>query len=334
MSIHIAVDIGGTRMRAACYRPGSHTPVRLERISTRAAGEKPLERLKMLVASVWPSDEPVLSIGVAAPGPLDPFTGEVLEAPNIPGWVNLPLRRELEERFETPVVLGNDANLAALGEWRFGAGQGHLNLVYLTISTGIGGGVICDGHLLIGQRGLAAELGHITVDTDGPMCGCGQRGHLEAVAAGPAISAWVQSQIEQGAQSVLTGRAPLTAEQVAAAAREGDSLSQAAFRRAGNFIGHAVADYLHIFNPSIVIFGGGVSQSGDLLLDPVRKAIPERVLSTHYLDNLQIVTAQLGDQAGLMGALALARELRPAGGRQEAPSNLEKAVNPERFNRT
>ena len=284
---------------------------------------------------MWPEEEEILSIGVAAPGPLDPFTGVVLEAPNIPGWNHLPLRQELEERFDVPVVLGNDANLAALGEWRFGAGQGHSNLIYLTVSTGIGGGVICDDHLLIGQRGLAAELGHVTVVSDGPKCGCGQRGHLEAVAAGPAISGWVKEQLANGLESSLSEFDTITTKQVAEAARAGDRLAQAAFRRAGTFIGHAVADFLHIFNPSIIIFGGGVSLSGDLLLDPVREAIPERVLSEHYLDNLTIVTAQLGDDAGLMGALALARELRPAGGEaEEKPSALEKAVNPERFRKS
>jgi glucokinase len=246
---------------------------------------------------------------VAAAGPLDPYEGIIYEAPNVPGWVNMPLRRKLEERFDIPVSIGNDANLAALGEWRYGAGQGHHHLIYITVSTGIGGGIIVDDQLLLGKRGLAGEIGHITVLPDGPLCGCGQRGHLEALAAGPAIATWTENKIIQGACSSLPPGQPLTARMVGEAAMNGDQLAQAAIARAGNYLGNAVADFAHIFNPSLVIIGGGVSQTGHLLLDPMKKAIREHVIAPAYADDLVVTNAALGDEVGLVGALALARNI-------------------------
>lgn len=311
MSYHIAADVGGTQLRAACYTPDSLIPIQVERIATQANGSTPLERLKKLIASVWPQGQDVDAIGVAAPGPLDSNRGVVMAAPNIPGWVDLPLRQELQERFRIPVVVGNDANLAAVGEWKYGAGKGHHHLVYLTVSTGIGGGVIIDDRLLLGDRGLAAELGHVTVLHDGPLCGCGQRGHLEAIASGTAIARWVEEELKNGSISSLVDKRPVTAKAVSQAAHAGDNLAIAAFDRAGRFIGQALADYLHIFNPTAVIIGGGVSLSGKLLMDPLYESLKKHVLTNHYLDRLTIANAALGDDAGLMGALALARELEP-----------------------
>lgn len=249
------------------------------------------------------------AIAVATPGPTDPYSGTVLEAPNIPSWINLPLRKLLEDRFPTRVAIGNDANMAALGESQYGAGKGHHDVIYMTISTGIGGGIIIDDRLLLGARGLATEMGHVTVIPDGPVCGCGHRGHLEAVASGTAIANWVEMQIAQGVASCLTTDEKITARRVAQAAREGDPLAIAALKRAGVFIGRALADYLHIFNPTIVILGGGVIRSGDLLLDPIRETMRSSVMTPAYLEGLELTTATLGDEAGLMGALALARSL-------------------------
>jgi len=307
MSVHIAVDVGGTHIRAAVFSQESLEPVKLERTTTQSADSTPLERIKELIASVWPEEETVQAIGIAAPGPLNPFEGMILAAPNIPGWKDLPLTQELEDRFQVPVLLGNDANLASLGEWHYGAGKGHHHVVYLTVSTGIGGGVIINDQLLRGRRGLAAELGHVTVLPDGPMCSCGQRGHLEALASGTAIAKWVQDELRRGSESSLRGEQEITAKLVSQAAKKGDQLASDALARAGSYIGLAVANYLHIFNPTIVIIGGGVSQSGDLLMEPMRTAIEEHVMTSHYMDDFTLTTAALGDRAGLMGALALAR---------------------------
>src|SRR5512140_1790961 len=152
MSMIIAVDIGGTQIRAAAFRRGNLDPLEMRRTPTR--GEEPaFERMCTLIQSIWPDQESVEKIVVALPGPLNPETGIIFSAPNIPGWENFPIGPELEKRFGVRARIGNDANLAALGEWRFGAGQGHQNVLYLTISTGIGGGVVCDGRLLLGTRG-------------------------------------------------------------------------------------------------------------------------------------------------------------------------------------
>jgi glucokinase len=311
MSVIIAVDVGGTQIRAAVYRKNHLHPSVLDRISTRHERSTPVERLIQLIESVWPEDEPVTAIGIAAPGPLDPYQGVIIAAPNIAGWIDLPLQKTLEDHFNVPVILGNDANLAAYGEWCYGAGQNHHHLIYLTVSTGIGGGVISDDQLLIGVRGMAAELGHVTVQPDGPLCSCGKRGHLEALASGTAIAQWVEQELSEGAVSTLPYDQPITTKLVAQAAKQGDELAKAALARSGTYIGQALANYLHIFNPSIVIIGGGVSQSGPLLLDPLRAAMCEHVLSEEYIDQLILTTAALGDEAGLMGALALVRKSYP-----------------------
>jgi glucokinase len=305
---YIVADVGGTHIRTACFSADSHKPNIIKRISTKGTGT-PHERLINLIGAIFPKDEEVAAITVAAPGPTDPFDGIVLEAPNIPGWTNLPLKKLIQECFAIPVAIGNDANLAALGEWRFGAGVGHRNLVYITVSTGIGGGVIIDNQLLLGTRGLAAELGHVTVLPDGPLCSCGHRGHLESVTSGPSIARWVEQELSQGIPSSLANKRPIKAEDVSKAANQGDELATAALAHAGTYLGIAVADYLHIFNPSMVIIGGGVSQSGEALFTPLRKAMTEHVISKKYLENFTLTTATLGDEVGLMGALALAQQL-------------------------
>ncbi len=311
MDMYIAVDIGGTQIRVAVYPKGDQRPVKQKRITTQGKDQSPLERLIEVVAEQWPVNDHVCGIGVAAPGPINPQLGIIYSAPNIPGWEKLPLAHILQDRFGVPTRLGNDANMAALGEWRYGAGQGHHNLMYLTISTGIGGGVICDDHLLLGAHGLAAELGHVTVLPDGPMCGCGHRGHLEAVGSGTAIARYVAEQIAQGVPSSLSEYKNPTGRDISLAAEQGDPLAKAALNRAGTFIGYALGDYLHIFNPSIIILGGGVSRSGPFLLEPLRASIADRVISPEYLHGLVITTAALGDDAGLMGALVLAETAAP-----------------------
>ncbi len=307
MAIYIAVDVGGTQLRVATYSEEGVTPHQQARIPTKSSQGKPIDRLMDLITSVWPVQEKVAAIGIAAPGPTNPKQGIVLSAPNIPGWVNMPLRQTLEDRFGVPTYIGNDANLAAWGEWRFGAGQGHHNLLYLTVSTGIGGGVICDDQLLLGENGLAGELGHVTILPDGPLCGCGHRGHLEALASGTGIAAYVLEELSKGRASSLAITPSPSARDISRAAKQGDPLAIEAYARAGKYLGIAITNYLHVFNPSIVILGGGVSQSGPLIIKPMQEILQQSVMSPGYLTNLTITTAALGDDAGLLGALALVR---------------------------
>ncbi len=296
-------------MRAACFPAQSLEPQKIDRITTRHPTESPLERLYSLISCVWPKEGDVAGIAVATPGPTDPYAGVLMEAPNIPGWEHLPIRKHLEDHFNAPIAIGNDANLAAMGEWKYGAGQGHHDLLYITVSTGIGGGVIMRDQLLLGSHGLAAELGHITVLPDGPVCSCGYRGHLESLSAGPAIASWVESEIKKGMPSCLPADKPLTAKLVAEAAAAGDELATAGLARSGFYLGLALANFLHSFNPTIIIIGGGVSRSGKFIMEPLQASLREHALP-HYLEDLTITTASLADNAGLMGALALARTLK------------------------
>jgi glucokinase len=318
MSLIVAVDIGGTQIRAAAYEPNSITPFAQKRTRTKASEPGVFDRLVQTIQAVWQPGN-VDAIGMASPGPLDPHTGTILDTPNIKEWVNFPVGPRLCDTFGVPVYLDNDANMAGLAEWQYGAARGHNNVLYLTISTGIGGGVISDGHLVQGFRGMAAELGHIIVDPNGPPCGCGQRGHIESFASGPSIARYVADQIKAGKNSSLPATPRPTAVQVAEAALEGDALAIEAFERAGFYLGIAVANYLATFDPSILIFGGGTSQAGELLFKPFRESLRKHVFHPHYLDDLTITKAALGDDAGLLGALALARLALEQEVRQKSP---------------
>ncbi len=307
MGTIIAVDVGGTHLRAAAYTPEQLKPEAQERAETRASEPGAFDRLVKVVEDVWPDGQEVNAIGVASPGPLDPHTGYILRTPNIKEWQNFPLGPNLSRHFGVPVFLNNDAKLAGLAEWKFGAGKGHHHVLYLTVSTGVGAGVISNDHLIQGHQGLATELGHTIVDPDGPLCSCGYAGHLEAFSSGPAIVKYVLAELEAGRQSRLKPGPTLSPASVAEAALAGDGLARSAYGRAGKYLGIAVASFLHVFNPSILIFGGGVSQAGPLLFEPFEASLRERVFHPRYLENLTITKAALGDDAGLLGAMGLAQ---------------------------
>ena len=311
MKMTLAIDIGGTHIRVAAFPENQDKPIRQKRIRTYTNGETSINRLIQMIRDINVEDDSIDAIGVAAPGPLDPKTGVILATPNLPEWVGISITQTIQSEIGVPVYLGNDANLAAVGEWRFGAGQGHHDLIYLTISTGVGAGIISDDHLLTGYKGLAAELGHTTILPNGPICGCGQPGHIEAISSGTGIANYFAEQLAKGRQSVLSGKPDSLA--ISLAAKDGDELAIETFERAGYYLGLALSNFLAIFNPSIVIFGGGVSLSGDLLFEPMLKSMHNSVLSKHYLEDLVITQAALGDNAGLYGALALARDSQSSG---------------------
>ena len=306
MTLTIAVDIGGTHIRVAAYEANSITPIAHHRTKTLADTPGVYDRLAEAIQFIW-QDGKVTAIGIASPGPLDPHVGMILDTPNIPEWENFPLVAKLTEQFGVPVHLDNDANLAGLAEWQYGAGKGHHDLIYLTISTGIGGGVISSDRLLQGFHGMGAELGHILIDPNGPICGCGHHGHIESYSSGPSIVRYFNEQIKAGYTSSLQRDPNLGTAQLAEAALKGDTLAISAFSRAGHYLGIAVANFLATFDPSILVFGGGVSQVGDLLFKPFEESLRKHVFHSHYLDDLIITKAALGDDAGLLGALALAR---------------------------
>ncbi len=319
MTTYIAVDIGGTNIRAARYTPQAKLVARSRRPTPKTGDDgEVLTQLLETIGEVMPTDpneKDVKAIGICAPGPLDPHAGILFRAVNVPAWINYPLRQNVENAFGLPVALGNDANLAVMGEWKFGAGRGHNDILYLTISTGIGGGVIANGRLLVGAHGLATELGHVTVVPDGPICTCGRRGHLEAMAAGPALALTARTRLKAGVASSIADMVNgdfemVTAQHVGMAAKNGDAFAKSILAEAGTYIGHAVGDFLHFSNPSLVVIGGGVAINvGDLLLGPMRAAMIRRVMDEHYV--CEIVLAELGDDVGLLGTLALAMESYP-----------------------
>ncbi|MGD8603299.1 MAG: ROK family protein [Anaerolineales bacterium] len=307
----VAVDLGGTNLRAALFTNDAPPPVKISKHPTPASDgvEAVIKSMITAIEDVLIDDQPPDYIGIGAPGPLDPSRGVIIEAPNLPGWENIPLAEKIRSHFKVPVILGNDANLAALGEWRHGAGHGAAHLIYLTISTGIGGGIIVNNELLLGEQGVGAELGHVTVDPQGPVCSCGQRGHIEAMASGTALAEQAIEALEAGRKSSLETpwkAGTLTARDVGQAAQAGDQVACDLIQRAGQLIGHYVADLTHIFNPEIVVIGGGVSQLGDLLFNPIRAGVQQFALSPIYYQQLEIVPAALGDDAGLIGAMVLA----------------------------
>jgi len=300
---YITLDIGGTNSRCALYPETGISPINQKKIITFVEGQASVDRLATVIEEIWPNDNSVRGICAAAPGSIDINEGMVILAPNIPGWKNLELRKILSAKFNVPVFVNNDARMAAIGEWKHGAGIGHDNLMYFTISTGLGNGTIVHGRLLEGAVGIATESGHVTLDDHGPLCGCGKAGHLEAFSSGTGIENFVHSELRKGIKSIFPSASQPGAWQIAEAAGNGDSLSITAFERAGYYLGIGIANYLHIFNPSCVIFGGGVSQSGDLLMIPFRRSLEDHVLSSLYLKNLEIKLAALGDDVGLIGAL-------------------------------
>ncbi len=314
MSAILAVDLGGTHLRVARFEKPEPPAQEQIKVPTLAAeGPKAvIGRLQAAIESLLPRERDGLRIGIGAPGPLDPFQGIILSAPNLPGWTHIHLKDELEKRLGVTILLGNDANMAALGEWRFGSGRGTKNMVYLTIGTGIGGGVITDGHLLLGAHGLAAELGHLTLDPLGPRCNCGQRGHIEALASGTAISERATDKLRAGAvsalQEVLSNQGFVTARDVGSAAAEGDKFSLEIIGFAASALGHHLADLAHVFNPEIFVLGGGVSSMGTLLFEPLEISLREHIMDNAYLQDLRISPAELGDDAGLVGAMTLAAQ--------------------------
>jgi glucokinase len=306
MNTYIAADIGGTQLRVAVYPESGSKPQQEKRIPTKGQGSA-VERLVGLIRELWPPGDTVLAISAGAPGQVDHKAGVVISAPNIPGWGHLNLRKALEDQFFVPAFINNDANLAALGEWQYGAGRGYHDLIYITISTGIGGGVILNDQLLLGAHGLATEIGHVIINPDGPLCGCGKRGHLEAFASGTGIAAYVRTQLDEGRPSSLKRDAAPTAREIADAAKAGDSLAMEAYLRAAEYMGMGLANYLHLFNPSIIVIGGGVSRSGSFFWDAIRTAMQKYALLEDYYKDLLLVPAALGDNCGLLGALAMAR---------------------------
>ena len=312
----VGVDLGGTRMRVAVLGDEYRLLKRVEEPTRAHDGpDAVIPRLLNLIASVLPAETepPIQAIGVSSPGPIEPTRGVILSPPNLPGFADVPLGRLIQERFGIPTFLGNDANVAALAEVYNGAARGHKNAIYITVSTGIGGGIVIDGRLFTGAGGLAGELGHIVMMNEE-----GQVSTLEREAAGPALARYAVKRNRAGATSAITemvGRDldAVTGRTVGQAAQAGDPLAVETVERAGRLVGYGIASMMHLFNPEIFVIGGGVSALGDLLFRPMREAARTHVIDPAYYAHTPIVPAALGDDVAIIGAAVLARQGLGAG---------------------
>lgn len=265
--------------------------------------EEAHQQLSKLLESQGLSISNISAVGIGVPGPVITEAGMVLAPPIMPGWDRYPIRATLEKKWGRPVTLNNDAELGALGEWAYGAGRGEKNIAYIKVGSGIGAGLILNQQIYGGTMGAAGEIGHLTIDENGPLCNCGNHGCLEAFASGHAIAQQGQLLIQSGKRTLLSDLAceKITAHEVAEAARRGDLHAQEILRRSGTFIGIAIAGLINLFNPSIVIIGGGVAQVGDLLTAPIRQAVRERAMRASE-QSVRITTAMLGRRSLLIGA--------------------------------
>jgi len=243
------------------------------------------------------------AVGIGVPGPVITEAGMVLAPPIMPGWDRFPIRSRLENMWHCPITLNNDAELGALGEWAYGAGRGEKNIAYIKVGSGIGAGLILNKQIYGGTMGAAGEIGHLTIDENGPVCNCGNRGCLEAFAGGHAIAKQGQALAKSGKRTLLADitSEKITALEVAEAARRGDLHAQEILRRAGIYIGIAIAGLINLFNPSVVIIGGGVSQVGDIISAPIRQAVRERAMRASE-QSVRITTGMLGRRSVLIGA--------------------------------
>jgi len=300
----IALDLGGTKLAAGVLDREGGVIRRAQHTTDTSSEDALLAQIERSIDELL--DEQVVALGVGIPSLIDQRAGRAGASVNVP-LENVDLRDRLAERFGLPLALENDANAAALAEHRFGAGRGAEHMVLLTLGTGIGGGLVLNGELYRGAVGAAAELGHMVIDVDGPRCQglCPGFGHLEALASGTAARRLAEEVAEaqpdgelaraRASGGVVTG--VLAAE--LASAGHGDALE--VMERIGFHLGIGIASYVNIFNPELVVIGGGFAQAGDLLLDPARRVVAERALPLAR-DVVRIVPAELGPEAGLIGS--------------------------------
>ena len=318
----IGVDLGGTFIKTALITLQGDILKKVEVPSGKESGPEKvianiITSIQMAAEEAGQTFNQVQGIGLGTPGPLNTQKGIVCNAVNIPGFINIPLRDLIQEKFGIPVNLENDANAAGYGEYWKGAGRGSSLMVAYTLGTGVGGGIIIDGKLIRGTNDCGGELGHITIVPDGEMCSCGNRGCVEAYASATFLVKHTAAMLKRGCPSLLTkwmeeGKT-LTAKLIDEAWRAGDEFAKERLWEVGYYLGLGVANIVSALNPDVVVVGGGMSKSGEIILEPVRKEVKKRTFREHY-EHLRIVAAELGNNAGVIGAAGLALEQAESGG--------------------
>lgn len=313
----IGIDIGGTKIAAGLLdgrgRLGAQVTVPTLAGRGREASLRQVFRVIESLLRRAGRGPNVRGIGICAPGPVDPGSGVVINPPNLPGWRDVPLAAMVAERFDLPAMVENDANAAALAEVLIGAAAGCRNIFYVTVSTGIGTGIIIDGKIYHGKNGVAGEGGHVTIDYRSPyLCGCGARGCIEALASGPAMARRARVLLEQehGVPSLLRtmcrgepGR--ITPEMIAEAARRRDPLARRIVDETGFFLGVWLGSMMSLLDPEAVVIGGGVSRIGRPLFDKIRETMPLFTINRGFVPALPIVRAKLRENVGIYGAASL-----------------------------
>ena len=309
MRYALAGDLGATNMRAALVDVEGRVHHRRSVPTLAERGrDDVLERLLLIFEQVksLAGDGQVIGIGVAVAGPTDPATGVMYNPPNIPAWHGFSAKPALEERFSLPVMLANDASLAALAEYRYGAGRGYRHVIYITVSTGIGGGIVIDGRTLLGAHGFAGEIGHITIDRNGPICRCGNVGCWEALSSGTAIARLARERLESGESSVLVDYVQgdldrLDARLVVEAAAAGDAVAREVMDEVAINLGKGIVSLIHAFDPEVFVIGGGLSQNLDTMLPAITQEINRHAMR-HQRGRALLVRSQIGDDVCMVGA--------------------------------
>jgi glucokinase len=312
MGLTIGVDIGGTKIAAGVVDEEG-TILETHKVPTPSTPQGIIEAICSAVAGAGEGHE-IEAVGIGAAGYVDDKRATVLFAPNI-DWRHEPLKDKVEQRVGLPVVVENDANAAAWGEYRFGAGQGHEDVICITLGTGLGGGIIIGNKLRRGRFGVAAEFGHIRVVPDGLLCGCGSQGCWEQYASGRALVRYGKQRANATPESaeILLSLGDGTVDgiegkHISEAARQGDPVAVDSYRELARWVGAGLADLASLFDPSAFIVGGGLSDEGELVLDPIRKSFRRWLIGGRWRPHAQVVAAQLGGRAGLVGAADLARQ--------------------------
>ena len=315
----VGIDIGGTKLATVVADSTGNILGKVRKPTLSEKGPEYainllFDMVREVVAQVGLEQTSISAIGVSCGGPLDTKTGVVYSPPNLPGWDALPLKARLESEFQVTVTIENDANASALAEFRFGGGRGYNAVLYMTMSTGIGGGIVIDGQVYHGANDSAGEVGHQILLPNGPRCGCGKQGCLEALCSGPAIARRAQAAIQKQLESGKASTALLTladgrieevkSEHVLAAARTGDALASELVQETAYYMGWGIANLVNILNPDIVLLGTIAVAAGDLLLDPIRETVSKFAM-TRPAEAVTIAPAQLGDALGDLAAVAL-----------------------------
>ncbi len=307
----LAADFGGTHLRAAVIDESGEVLSRVDHATPdEATPESVIARVVDLLAEAAEAAQPQPSaVCIATAGLINANEGKVILAPNIPGFRNLVLTTPVAQRLGVPAYIENDASAAALGEFRFGAGKGTRHLLHATLGTGIGGGIVIEGKLYRGAKGLAGEIGHIIINPAGPKCNCGSRGCLEAMVSGVAFAERARRILEQGKSRVLheiVGYEDPSATHLYVAATKGDSLCEAEIRHGGHLLGLGLGSLVNVLNPDAVTLSGGLLSMGDMLIGPMREAMYSLAYGPAAGTLIRLST--LGEDAGLLGAAAVAFE--------------------------